>query len=486
MRIQKSLGTVSADLKLVGLRYPMISSIVEQLTVDNPQYLSAVKYSPWGAPAGIPKKLEFAYSEGRTVNIMRGAYSMLNRLTRSKLKQLIKWKDARVRVKMEFPRPRLELNEEQAHAMNVLRNSLSCGKRPFGNLLLLASTAVGKTILQASVAAELGQNTLIICPTEQILHAWYADLKKLFGLSGKQLGLIKSSSFRIGEPFTLASTATLGRREARWPELNKAFGTIVVDEVQGVTAPRLYEFLKQSPAAYLVGATATQETRSGERNLHLVSLFGEPLVEMNTYDRETQSSMQISHVNVINTEFIYEGQHDNIDWVDLGLALTTDDSRNELIVSNVHREWLEGRSVLVVTKLREHTTLLKELLQERGVTNVNEINGDTNANRAYTKRLIAAINKREVTCVVATIQAIKVGANIPALDSLHIAIPPANKRDFEQLIGRIRRKAEGKDSALVTYYSDLRVGYMMHLYRKVVVPTFRKLKLPGFQNMYVA
>lgn len=409
---------------------------------------------------------------------MRGSYMFLPKSIRKDILRARRV-DRRTFNPVKFPKLRLELNTEQNQCMVALGVALKTNSRPFGNFLFLASTAAGKTILQATVAAKLGQRTLVICPTDQIMRAWYADLLKAYGLTKNKIGLIRAKSFKIVGPFTLATPQTLGRREQFWPQLNAEFGTIIVDETQIVTAPQLFQFLKQSPAAYIVGATATQEGRNGV-NHHLRALMGEPLVSLNTYGRNTNTSMQLTGVNLVNTDFRFEHQTDNIDWFQLGLALTSDEERNQLIVSNVYKEWLDSRVVLVVTKLREHVEVLVQMLLEAGITNVNRITGETNTQNFYTKRLLKAVSERKVTCIVATQQAIKIGANIPALDSLHIAIPPANKRDFEQLIGRIRRRTEGKTQASITYYMDTKVGYMMHLYRRIVIPTFQRLQLPGF------
>jgi superfamily II DNA or RNA helicase len=310
-------------------------------------------------------------------------------------------------------------------------------------------------------------------------------LNKAFGLSRSRLGLIKQSKEEIGDTFTLASIQTLGRRREKWEEFNQEFGTIVVDEVQGCAAETMFAFLSQSPAKYMVGATATMDTRSGP-NLHLKALFGSPIVTVNSYHRETASSMPISEVKLINTNFVYRHQVDNLDWNDFALHITGDEDRNNLIVQNVKKDWEQGGVCLVTTKTRDHSALLLEMLLEAGVENANEINGDTNTNKFYTDKLLGMVSDRKVTCLVATAQAIKTGANIPNLDRLHIAMPPANKNDWEQLAGRIRRRAEGKTSATITYYYDAKVAYVVNLYKRVIIPVFRRMKVPGYEDLFVA
>lgn len=485
MKISTFSGVKGACLTLFDLPERIRERLLKVNHIKNPKHEMAQRFSAYDMVAeDIDKYLDFAWEFKNEVQCYRGCLEALPSTMRH-IQKLIRWTDERVSVPAKFPKFRLQWSDEQKYCMDALEDVLEHNRRPFGNLLFIASTAVGKTILQASAAKRLGQRTLVLCPTDLIMRAWYEDLQKAFGLSRKDIGLIKQKKFEIGEAFTLASIQTLGRRRKKWKKLNRKFGTIVVDEVQGCEAETMFSFLSQSPAKYLVGATATMETRSGP-NHHLKALFGSPIVEVHTYHRETQTSLPISEVRLVNTDFKYAHQIDNLDWHDLAMHMTADEDRNNLIVKNIHKEWSSGRSVLVVTKTREHASLLTEMLIEAGIGNVNEINGTTNANRFYTDKLLKWVKERKVTCIVATLQAIKTGANIPTLDSLHIAMPPANKRDWEQLLGRIRRKAEGKKSAIVSYYYDCKVVYMMNLFKRVVIPVFRKMQVPGYKNIYVA
>ena len=486
MKIKRYKGTLGPSVCLLNVPTANADRIVRQCTFSNPVFYAAKANSPSGyVSPTIPETLEFAWRYNNELYAYRGVETFLSKTTKSVF-ALGRYADERQYACTEFPDMQLDLTVEQMNCMKVLETTLQRRKRPFGNLLFIASTAVGKTILQAAVAARLGQRTLVLCPTDLIMQAWKDDLVKAFNFTSKDVGIIKQKKIDLEKKFVLASVATLGRRRHLWPDINEAFGTVVCDEVQGVSAPTLFDFLSQSPAAYLVGATATQENRDGSANRHLQALFGEPLIEIHTYGQETATSMLITEAKLITTDFRYVTQKDNIDWNNFAVAITTDEERNSLVVANVKKEWEQGRVVLVVTKRREHADILEDMLTEAGVANVNQINGDTNADKFYTSRLLGFIKSRRVTCIVATAAAIQTGANIPALDSVHLAMPIANRRNLEQLLGRIRRKAEGKNEATLTYYFDEKVGYALHLFRKIMVPVFRKMKIKGYENLYIA
>jgi len=485
MKLNLYSATHGAYLSVRNLPVKIREQILKHLTAKNPNYEQAKAFSTHRfVSPDIPEFLYYGWFFDDELTMLRGCIDMLPRKLQKILLSYTRWKDIRIFRPVKFPEMHLELHAEQQQVMNAVEVALQTGKRRFGNLLILASTALGKTLLSAAIAERLGQKTLVLFPTELIRRAWEADLKKAYKFKTNEIGLIQRNKWKDDAIFTLASIQTIGRRRHLWEEMNQEFGTIIVDEVQGVSARSYYDFLQQSPAAYLIGATATQETRSGEQNTPLIALFGKPVIEVNTYHRETSTSLRITEAKLITTNFNFEHQVDNMDWNELAVEMTCDEDRNNLILTNVKKEWLDKRVVLIVTKRVEHVRVLFDMATEAGINNVNILTGETNTDKFYTSKLLAMVKSRQVTCIIATMQAIKVGANLPTLDSLHIAMPPANMRDLEQLIGRIRRKTTGKNEATVTYYYDNKMPYLMRLFRKIVIPTFRKLKIAGYENMY--
>ena len=85
-------------------------------------------------------------------------------------------------------------------------------------------------------------------------------------------------------------------------------------------------------------------------------------------------------------------------------------------------------------------------------------------------------------------QAIMLGTNMNPLDRLHIAMPLGQRNNVEQLIGRIRRKTDdgSKSDCGLIYYLDREVTYLFNVYKRAVVPTLRKLRVPGYENVFFA
>lgn len=470
-------------MKLLDCPPSVVEAVDKFCKRPNPVWLSAKKHSLNGyISPDIEPVVEFGWTYFNEVFLYRGATDFLHPAIAEEILSL-KRVGKFIEVPAKFPPAKLDLNTEQQTVINAVKKAYHNDERPFGNYLALASTSVGKTILQASMAALFRQRTLVLCPTMMIMKTWEEDLQKLFRIGRDKLGRIQQSKWQIGEAFTLASPQTIHRRQDRWDELNELFGTVILDEVDGVCAPSLFKFMTQVKARYIIGATATATLRDGTPNDHLTAVFGHPVVSLNTYGKETQNSMSIDKAKVIETNFLYDAGIGTVNWTELLEAIACDEARNELIIRNVKKDWEAGRIVLVVTRLRSHADILEQMCVEAGITNVNQVNGSTNANRRHTDKLVRSILGRKSTCIVATQQAIQTGANLPPLDSLHITMPMASSKNLEQLLGRMRRKAEGKTSSHVTYYKDAHSGYARHLFQKVVIPTFRRLKIPGF-NIY--
>lgn len=472
---------------LRGLPAHLIDECQDKLRTVNPAWIAASRFSPYGyVSPSLPKFKLFCRLEQGGLLIPRGFplnlmsqeftdwFNSAETVDRRKGRLLAK------SLALKF-RPGFKLNPEQQTLWDSCLNGLRTGARPAGNCLALASTSVGKTIFQATLAYSLGFRVLVLCPTELILRTWFEDLNKAFGFSRDLIGLIKQKTVRIGSVFTLASLRTLTRRQHLWEEWSKEFGTLVVDEVQGVSAPQLSQYVASFPGRYVIGATAT-DTKNGAIIPELRYYFGKPLSVIDTGASETSTSLPIDKVKVVETHLTYQGQEGNLNWYDLCQHMFSDEARNALIVENVYQDWKRGRSILLVTKFHDHVELLVDMLVERGIPDVNRLTGRTNSDSRYTDKLLEFTNQRRSRCMVATIQAASTGANIRALDCLHIGIPPIYTDTLEQLLGRIRRKHDAsKKNAEVVWYLDTLVPYLCnHVFHTKARSVFRKLKVKGY------
>ena len=476
-------ATIGAMLCVENAPDYFIKDVLRQFTFRNPAYDAAMRFSPHGRrPEAIPQHIYLAFHTALKDSVVfpRGIQVDLLRHESQEFFARIKWRDARSTAPCSFPTLQISPNveQEQMRAAVTPRSDI----RPFGNYLFQSPTGTGKTIGQSMCAAFFGQRTMILVDTDQVKRTWYGDLRLGYGLEKEEIGLIQRDIFRIGETFTIASIKTLSRRVERWEELVDTIGTIILDEVDLCSAPSFHEFILSFPARYIIGATAT----ISPKDFHLKACFGTPVVKIAQKSGNTKTSIAIREAKTIDTDFKFEYQEQNIDYAALTLAMALDEARNELIVNNVSEDYEKGETCLIVTKRLSHVHILYDLLIESGFSTleVNVLSGETNLDREATDKLVRRIFKGKVKVVVASAKAVMRGANLNPLSAIHLTMP-FNRKDLEQLLGRIRRKHEGKTMARVRYYVDKKVGYLHSQYKNNAVPVFRKMKIKNFENLYL-
>jgi len=464
----------------------LVTHMENELTFENPDYHNVLKFSPY-AYTRVPQFISLMRTVSKGIVIPRGvnlrrAPAILRDAMMAK-----NFEDQRHSVPAKFPVPRLKLNDEQKELMDAVLKVRKSGKRPTGTLLIVASTSTGKTILQAAVAQELGQRTLVLCKTNLIRSAWQADLTKYYGLQKKEIGLIQQATFRIGAQFTLSSLATLHRRKERWAEIFSYFGTVILDEVHLLPEDGVRAFVQACPCKYILGATATIRKKDEKKRRIVYNYFGEPVKELEAVASETATSLPISDVKEVTTNFMPDDDPRDFDYKEMVDKMIGDDNRNALIAKHVYEDWINRHCVLVTTNRVGHAELLAAELQELGVTDVTVLVGTTSGTKNYNS-IMHGLNSGAIKCLIATDQLISVGANLPPIDRLHISIPIGDPDKLKQLLGRIRRKSPktGKVDAKVCYYIDKHHPYLYRVFKNTALGVFQEMKIGKYERMFMA
>jgi len=156
-------------------------------------------------------------------------------------------------------------------------------------------TGAGKTFLALQAIAQVAVNTLVIVPTVDLLHQWYARLENAFRIPiGVWYGLEKQA-----EPITVT---TYPSAWSHAETLGNQFKLIIFDEIHHLPAPSWHEIALMYAAPYRLGLTATypepgETGRQGELDpvalldklvgpvvytKHIDDLTGEQLAEYRT------------------------------------------------------------------------------------------------------------------------------------------------------------------------------------------------------------
>ncbi len=135
------------------------------------------------------------------------------------------------------------LHDYQRDALTAWNEHDRCGS-------IVLPTGAGKTFVAIQAVVQSACSTLIIAPTIDLLHQWYARLVNSFQTD---IGVFYGSE-KIVQPITVTTYHSAGSIVA---EQGNAFKLIIFDEVHHLPAPNWGEVALMSPAPYRLGLTAT-------------------------------------------------------------------------------------------------------------------------------------------------------------------------------------------------------------------------------------
>ncbi len=115
-------------------------------------------------------------------------------------------------------------------------------------------TGAGKTFLALQAIAETAVSTLVIVPTLDLLHQWYARLENAFK---PPIGVWYGQEKKL-EPITVT---TYPSAWAQAETLGNQFKLLIFDEIHHLPAPSWHEIALICAAPYRLGLTATYPTR---------------------------------------------------------------------------------------------------------------------------------------------------------------------------------------------------------------------------------
>lgn len=122
----------------------------------------------------------------------------------------------------------------------------------WGSIIL--PTGAGKTFLALRAIAATAVSTLVVVPTLDLLHQWYACLENAFNMT---IGVWYGQEKKL-EPITVT---TYPSAWANAETLGNQFKLIIFDEIHHLPAPSWHEIALMCAAPYRLGLTATYPKR---------------------------------------------------------------------------------------------------------------------------------------------------------------------------------------------------------------------------------
>jgi superfamily II DNA or RNA helicase len=350
------------------------------------------------------------------------------------------------------------------------KEALERWKAARGRGLVVLPTGAGKTLVGMLTVAWAARSTLVVVPTLDLMHQWYALVRAAF--PEVEVGLIGGG---YHEPLDLA-IATYDSAARHMDRLGDRYGLLVFDEVHHLPSEFYRTIAEFSLAPYRLGLTATPERTDG-RHEDLLSLVG-PLV----YRREA-----VELAGDVLAPYRVERVYVDLSRKERAAYEQALEKRNRFLQShNISLSTLEGWSLFVrlsarseqgrramrahrearriahatASKLRVLEALLAAHPREKTVIFTED---NATAYEVSTRFLVACLThktkvkerqevlerfKEGIYMALVASKVLNEGVDVPEASVGVVLSGSSVAREFVQRLGRLLRKSEGKRAVL--------------------------------------
>jgi len=435
-----------------GLPPAMINRILRIAAFQNPEFYKAqaMRLSTFGKPRIISCGEDFA----RHIAVPRGCIGEVLELLKSHGIQP-EGHDERnsgVAVATEF-RGRLRPDQEGA-AAQMLRHD---------DGILCAPTAFGKTAVAAWLIAQRKVNTLVLVHRRQLLDQWQARLAMFLDLPPESIGSIGGGKVRRTGIVDVAVIQSLRQKNAVQDYVAE-YGQVIVDECHHLSAFTFEQVMRAIKAKFVSGLTATPTRKDGHHPI-IQMQCGSIRFGMTTKAMTEASPFQHRVLPRLTT---FQMQTGTVDATiqDIYRELAQNETRNELIVSDVRVALRDGRSPLLLTGRTDHLLHLADLFGGT-IEHLYVLKGGMG--KKQRKAIDEAMNAVPVGAprlILATGSYIGEGIDDARLDTLFLAMPISWKGTLQQYVGRLHRLLDGKQVVQVYDYVDIAEPMLARMYER--------------------
>lgn len=359
-----------------------------------------------------------------------------------------------------------EPHDYQVAALAAWNEAGRCGS-------IVLPTGAGKTFLAIAAINSVNRSTVVVAPTIDLLHQWYARLVNAFA---SEVGVYYSGEKKV-LPLTVTTYHSAGDLMA---EYGNTFKLIIFDEVHHLPAPHWGEAALMAPAPLRLGLTATypeehEQTHGRWRVDDLIGpivytkriedLVGQQLAHYRTQririDLSTEERTRYDTDYAIYIEFVRSRQLQRRygpGWLMELMRLSAFDpqARRAFLARQRLLRLLascEGKFAALDALLREYVTEQALIFTEHNsmvyeiATRylVPVITHETNA--AERKQILDGFQSGRYR-VIATSRVLNEGVDVPEAKVAIVLGGTSGAREYIQRLGRILRKVENKQAVL--------------------------------------
>ena len=320
------------------------------------------------------------------------------------------------------------------------------------NGILVMPCGSGKTQCGLEIISRVGGRALWLTHTQDLLNQSKARAESVLDEVG--CGTITAGKVALGEGITFATVQTMARIDLT-PYRNY-WDIIIVDECQRAAGSptkvtQFYKVLSNLSARYKIGLTATPKRADGlERSMF--ALLGGTIHEVSRKAvADTTCKVIVKQIEtgwIPDYDCILMGDG-TIDYHKVVENMIHDEERFTVVISAIAGV-MRGGAMLVLANRVEY---LQRLCEAYNRTDYKAIclsgMSQSKSAKEERKRALKALNDGELDCIFATYQLAKEGLDVPNLRYVVFATPEKDETTVIQSVGRVGRKADGKDHGTV-------------------------------------
>ena len=335
----------------------------------------------------------------------------------------------------------LELRDHQQAALSNLQTMRDQGE---SIAMLFHATGTGKTVTAVSDAKRLGERTLFLAHTKELITQAQDTFNEIWDKA--DAGLYVAEQKDKDAYVVCSSIQSISRNLDEFKPND--FGYVIIDECHHGAADTYRKVLSYFRPEFTLGLTATPDRADGESILedfkkvaHKLDLkeaveLGE-LVPIRCIRVKTNVDLSTVRINGIN----YYSQ-------DLESKLFVPE-RNKLL-AETYINYVKNKKTVVFCASVRHATEISELFKQQGIKS-EAVSGSLKSTER--KRILDQFENGD-TRVLCACDLLNEGWDSPKTEVLFMARPTLSKTLYVQQLGRGMRKAEGKECLMVFDFID--------------------------------